>query len=92
MLDSQLLFLFFFQKENNAKRSRPDPVSKEQEHSLTNGHTSRCSQNGSVNSLRNGLHRAPNGAAITVVHHDPVTGTRLQYVSQSESINSGTMS
>eukprot|EP00794_Sanderia_malayensis_P005401 gene5401-6077_t len=79
-------------KENMAKRSRPDSAKQhsDQDGALTNGHLSstKCSSHngGSLPSLRNGLHRAPNGAAITVVHHDPVTGTRLQYISQGESV------
>lgn len=38
--------------------------------------------NGSVNSLRHGVYRTTNGATVTVVHHDPLLGTRLEYISK----------
>ena len=68
-----------------AKRSRPDLIKiPEQEPALRNGHIIATSQNGSLNSLRSGLHRTHNGAAITVLHHDPITGTRLQLLNHNE--------
>lgn len=48
------------------------------------------SHNGSLNSLRSGVHRTQNGAAVTVVHHDPLLGTRLEYISHEGSLQSAT--
>ena len=45
-------------------------------------HNSSLSHNGSVNSLRHGVYRTTNGATVTVVHHDPLLGTRLEYISK----------
>lgn len=43
------------------------------------------SHNGSLNSLRHGVHRTTNGATVTVVHHDPLLGTRLEYIRKGTS-------
>ena len=51
-------------------------------HNGSLSHNGTLSHNGSMNSLRHGVYRTTNGATVTIVHHDPTLGTRLEYISK----------